>query len=350
MNLKIEKVKESRINQIDFSKLSFGKTFADHMFICEYKDGQWQNPTIKPYAPITLEPSASVFHYGQAVFEGMKAYKDDNGHVFLFRPQENYKRINKSCARLAMPEFPEEWFDKALRTLVDIDSEWVKPGFGNALYLRPFMIATTAGVQAAPAKNYLFMIITAPVQAYYKGDVKVKIADYYSRAANGGFGFAKAAGNYAGQFFPTQEAANEGYQQVMWTDDATHQFLEEAGTMNLWFRFGDTLVTCPTSERILDGVTRKSIIAVAERLGIKTEVRPVKVTELIEAAEKGELKEAFGCGTAAVISPISGFGYKDKDYSVNRPAELYTDKIKQAILNIQYNKAEDPFGWRVQVK
>ena len=338
MNLKIEKVKESRINQIDFSKLSFGKTFADHMFICEYKDGQWQNPTIKPYAPITLEPSASVFHYGQAVFEGMKAYKDDNGHVFLFRPQENYKRINKSCSRLA------------LRTLVDIDSEWVKPGFGNALYLRPFMIATTAGVQAAPAKNYLFMIITAPVQAYYKGDVKVKIADYYSRAANGGFGFAKAAGNYAGQFFPTQEAANEGYQQVMWTDDATHQFLEEAGTMNLWFRFGDTLVTCPTSERILDGVTRKSIIAVAEKLGIKTEIRPVKVTELIEAAEKGELKEAFGCGTAAVISPISGFGYKGKDYSVNRPAELYTDKIKQAILNIQYNKAEDPFGWRVQVK
>jgi len=246
-----------------------------------------------------------------------------------------------------MPEFPEEWFDQALRTLVDIDSEWIKPGFGNALYLRPFMIATTAGVQAAPAKNYLFMIITAPVQAYYKGDVKVKIADYYSRAANGGFGFAKAAGNYAGQFFPTQEAANEGYQQVMWTDDATHQFLEEAGTMNLWFRFGDTLVTCPTSER---GVTRKSIIAVAEKLGIKTEIRPVKVTELIEAAEKGELKEAFGCGTAAVISPISGFGYKGKDYSVNRPAELYTDKIKQAILNIQYNKAEDPFGWRVQVK
>ena len=180
--------------------------------------------------------------------------------------------------------------------------------------------------------------------------MKVKIADYYSRAANGGFGFAKAAGNYAGQFFPTQEAAKEGYQQVMWTDDATHQFLEEAGTMNLWFRFGDTLVTCPTSERILDGVTRKSIIAVAEKLGIKTEVCPVKVTELIEAAEKGELKEAFGCGTAAVISPISGFGYKGKDYVVNRPAELYADKIKQAILNIQYNKAEDPFGWRVQVK
>lgn len=350
MNLKIEKVKESRINEVDFSKLSFGKTFADHMFICEYKDGQWQNPTIKPYAPVTLEPSASVFHYGQAVFEGMKAYKDDEGHVFLFRPQENYKRINKSSARLAMPEFPEEWFDQALRTLVDIDSDWVKPGFGNALYLRPFMIGTSAGVQASPSKEYLFMIITAPVQAYYSGDVKVKIADYYSRAANGGFGFAKAAGNYAGQFFPTREAANEGYQQVMWTDDATHQYLEEAGTMNLWFRFGDTLVTSPTSERILDGVTRKSIIAMAEHLGIKTEVRPVKVDELIEAAENGTLKEAFGCGTAAVISPISGFGYKGKDYTVNRPAELYTDKIKQAILNIQYNKGLDPFGWRVQVK
>ena len=350
MNLKIEKVKESRINEVDFSKLSFGKTFADHMFICEYKDGQWQNPTIKPYAPITLEPSASVFHYGQAVFEGMKAYKDEEGHVFLFRPEENYKLINKSCARLAMTEFPEEWFDKALKTLVDIDSDWVKPGFGNALYLRPFVIATSAGVQASPSKEYLFMIITAPVQAYYSGDVKVKIADYYSRAANGGFGFAKAAGNYAGQFFPTREAANEGYQQVMWTDDATHEFLEEAGTMNLWFRFGDTLVTCPTSERILDGVTRKSIIAMAEHLGIKTEVRPVRVSELIEAAENGTLKEAFGCGTAAVISPISGFGYKGKDYTVNRPAELYTDKIKEAILNIQYNKGLDPFGWRVQVK
>ncbi|MBO1884633.1 branched-chain amino acid aminotransferase [Capnocytophaga sp. Marseille-Q4570] len=350
MDLKIEKIKESRIKEVDFSKLSFGKTFSDHMFICEYKDGSWQNPTIKPYGALTLDPSTSVFHYGQAVFEGMKAYKDDKGQVFLFRPQENYKRINKSCERLAMPAFPEEWFDEALRTLVALDSEWVRPGFGNALYLRPFMIATTPGVQAAPAKDYLFMIITSPVQAYYTGDIKVKIADYYSRAANGGFGFAKAAGNYAGQFYPTREAANEGYQQVMWTDDATHEYLEEAGTMNLWFRFGDTLVTCPTSERILDGVTRKSVIAVAEKLGIKVEVRPVKVSELIAAAESGEFKEAFGCGTAAVISPISGFGYKGKDYSVNRPTELYADKIKETILNIQYNRGEDPFGWRVQVK
>lgn len=348
-NLTIEKVKESRINQIDFSNLVFGRNFSDHMFFCHYKDGQWQQPQIKPYAPLTLEPSASVFHYGQAIFEGMKAYKDDDGDIFLFRPEQNYKRMNLSAVRLAIPEFPEHWFDEGLKTLLKIDKDWIKQGFGNSLYIRPFIIATAPGVMASPSKEYYFIIITSPVQSYYGGDVKVKIADYYSRAANGGFGAAKAAGNYAGQFYPTQLAIEEGYQQIIWTDDATHEFLEEAGTMNLFFRINDTLITCPTSDRILDGVTRKSVLAVAEKLGIKTEVRPVKVQELLDAAEKGTLQEIFGSGTAAVISPISGFGYKGKDYTFNRPADLYAAKIKETILNIQYNKSEDPFGWRVKV-
>ena len=348
-NLSIERVKESRIERVDFSNLPFGKIFSDHMFFCEYKDGQWQQPQIKPYSPITLEPSASVFHYGQAIFEGMKAYKDENNDIFLFRPEENYKRMNKSAVRLAIPEFPEEWFDKGLKALLKIDSDWIQKGFGNSLYIRPFVIATAPGVIASPSKEYIFAIITSPVQSYYGGDVKVKIADYYSRAANGGFGAAKAAGNYAGQFYPTQLAIQEGYQQIIWTDDATHEYLEEAGTMNLFFRINDVLITCPTSDRILDGVTRKSVLAVAEKLGIKTEVRPVKVQELLTAAEKGTLQEIFGSGTAAVISPISGFGYKGKDYSFVRPSDSFASKIKETILNIQYNKSEDAFGWRVKI-
>ncbi|CEN45248.1 branched-chain amino acid aminotransferase [Capnocytophaga canis] len=348
-NLRIQKAKESRINEVDFSNLQFGKIFSDHMFVCHYTDGMWQQPEIKPYSAITLEPSASVFHYGQAIFEGMKAYKDDAGDIFLFRPQENYKRMNKSAVRLAIPEFPESWFDQGLRALLKIDSEWIQKGFGNSLYIRPFMISTTSGIKASPATDYMFIIITSPVQAYHSGDVKVKIADYYSRAANGGFGAAKAAGNYAGQFYPTQLAIEEGYQQVIWTDDATHEFLEEAGMMNLFFRINDVLMTCPASERILDGVTRKSVLTIAEKMGIKTEVRPVRVKELIEAAENGTLQEIFGSGTAAVISPISGFGYKDKKYTFIPPADLYASKIKEAILNIQYNKVEDPFGWRVKV-
>ncbi|ATA77073.1 Branched-chain-amino-acid transaminase 1 [Capnocytophaga canimorsus] len=349
MNLEIERVKQSRIGQVDFSNLAFGKIFSDHMFFCHYKDGQWQQPQIKPYAPITLEPSASVFHYGQAVFEGMKAYKDDAGDIFLFRPFENYRRLNKSSKRLAIPEFPEEWFDQGLRQLLKIDSDWIQKGFGNSLYIRPFVIAMAPGVMASPSKEYMFFIITSPVQSYYGGDVKVKIADYYSRAANGGFGAAKAAGNYAGQFYPTQLAIQEGYQQIIWTDDTSHEYLEEAGTMNLFFRIDDTLITCPTSDRILDGVTRKSVITMAEKLGIKVEVRPVKVQELVQAAEKGTLQEIFGSGTAAVISPISGFGYNGKDYTFTRPEKTYAQTIKDAILNIQYNKTDDPFGWRIKI-
>lgn len=348
-NLSIEKVKESRISKVDFSNLAFGQTFSDHMFVCHYKNGKWQQPQIKPYTPFTLDPSASVFHYGQAVFEGMKAYKDDEGGVFLFRPEENYKRINKSAVRLAIPEFPEKWFEEGLKTLLQIDKDWIQKGIGNSLYIRPFIIGTSSGIQASPSKEYIFSIITSPVQAYLKSEIKVKIADYYSRAANGGFGAAKAAGNYAGQFYPTQLAIEEGYQQIIWTDDTTHEFLEEAGMMNLFFRIDNKLITCPVSERILDGVTRKSVLAVAEKLGIQAEVRPIKVQELLSAAEKGTLQEVFGSGTAAVISPIAGFGYKGKDYTINRPEDLYATKIKEIILNIQYNKSEDPFNWRVRV-
>ena len=328
-SLAVEKAAQSKIDQVDFSKLVFGKNFTDHMFICEYKDGKWQQPRVVPYQPITLDPSAKVFHYGQAVFEGMKAYKDANDDIFLFRPEENFNRINKSSERLAMPAFPKDYFFEGLTTLLKLDKEWIKKGNGNSLYIRPFVIATESGVMASPSMEYTFMIICSPVQSYYGGEVKVKIADYYSRAANGGFGAAKAAGNYAGQFYPTKLANEEGYQQIIWTDDATHEYLEEAGTMNIFFRINDTLLTCPTSDRILDGVTRKSVIAMAQHMGIDVEVRPIKVSELVEAANNGSLKEMFGSGTAAVISPISGFANKDQFWEL--PKQVFhfnTMKLK----------------------
>jgi len=345
----IQKVESSRIGQVDFNNLTFGSTFSDHMFECDYKDGVWQNPTIKPYGPLTISPAAKVFHYGQAVFEGMKAFKDENDKVWLFRPEENFLRINKSSVRMAIPEFPREIFFEALTALVKIDKDWVKPGQGNSLYIRPFVIATQVGVSASPSTEYKFMILMSPAQAYYTGDVKVVIADHYSRSANGGVGAAKAAGNYGAQFFPTNLAREKGFQQVIWTDANNHQYLEEAGTMNVFFRVNDTLLTAPISDRILDGVTRKSVIALAKRDNIKVEERQVLVSEIVEAAKDGSLKEIFGAGTAAVISPVSAFSYQDIIYELEKQQDGFATRFKKELMDIQYNRSEDPFGWRYEV-
>ncbi|WCO02701.1 branched-chain amino acid aminotransferase [Psychroserpens ponticola] len=346
----IVKSKNTKIHDVDFDNLTFGRVFTDHMFYCDYIDGEWQQPKIEPYGPMSIDPSARVFHYGQAVFEGMKAYKDDHGDVFLFRPDENFARINKSAKRLAIPEFPKNYFFEGLTTLLNLDKAWVKSGEGNSLYIRPFVIATDSAIAAAPSDNYRFMIICSPAKAYYKGTVKVLIAEEYSRSANGGVGFAKAAGNYAAQFYPTSLAQNKGFQQVIWTDADTHTFLEEAGTMNVFFRIGDTLITAPTSDRILDGVTRKSLIQLADDNAIKCEVRPIKVQEIVEASKNGSLKEIFGAGTAAVISPISDFEYQNTIYNLPEINEhSYSSILKQKMLNIQHNLAEDKHGWRYEI-
>ncbi|MFT5436353.1 MAG: branched-chain amino acid aminotransferase [Ulvibacter sp.] len=347
--ISVQKTTNTKINEIDFENLVFGKDFSDHMFECDFKNGAWQNPTIRPYGDLTISPSAKVFHYGQAVFEGMKAYKDDNGKVFLFRPDENQIRINKSSKRMSIPEFPKDLFFEALNKLLELDKAWVKPGIGNSLYIRPFVIATQPGVSASPSDEYKFMIILSPVNVYYSGDVKVEIAEHFSRSANGGVGAAKAAGNYGAQFYPTNLARERGFQQVIWTDADEHKYLEEAGTMNVFFRINDTLITAPTSDRILDGVTRKSIIALAERNGVAIEVRPIEVSELIEAAKNGSLKEIFGAGTAAVVSPVSAFGYKNVVYDLPSTADGYSAKFKKELTDIQYNRAEDPFGWRYEI-
>lgn len=349
-NIEIIKAKTTKINEVDFDNLAFGSVFSDHMLECNFKNGKWQAPKVIPYQAITLDPSAKIFHYGQSVFEGMKAYKDANEDVWLFRPLENFKRLNLSSKRLAIPELPENYFMEGLKTLLKVDKNWIPTNQGSSLYIRPFIFATGEGFHASPSTEYKFIICTAPSGAYFSGKVKVLIEETYSRSANGGVGFAKAGGNYAGQFYPTQLAIAKGYQQVIWTDDTSHEYIEEAGAMNIFVRINDTLITAPTSDRILNGITRKSIIELAEAEGITCEVRKLSVTEVVEAAKNGTLKEMFGAGTAAVISPISGFGYKNEDFDLPELEDTYADFLKKRITDIQTNKTEDPFGWRFKVE
>ena len=348
-SIKITKTKNSRLQTTDFENLGFGKVFSDHMLICDYKNGSWGEPEIVPFQPMSLMPSAKIFHYGQSIFEGMKAYKDNASNTWLFRPVENYIRLNKSAKRLAIPEIPKNIFFDGLKELLKIDNDWIPNLDGCSLYIRPIVFATGEGFHASPADSYRFLIATAPSGPYFSGQVKVLIEEKYSRSANGGVGFAKAGGNYAGQFYPTQLAIEKGYNQVIWTDDNTHEYIEEAGAMNIFVRINDTLITGPTSDRILDGVTRKSIIDIANNEGIPVEIRKFKVSEIIEASKNNTLKEMFGAGTAAVISPISVFGFRNKDYKLPEIENSYATTLKKLITDIQTNKTNDKFGWRFLV-
>ena len=348
-NIEIKHIEKSNIESVDFDNLPFGSVFSDHMLTCTFKAGAWQTPIIEAYAPISLDPAAKIFHYGQSIFEGMKAYKDAEGNTLLFRPLENCKRLNKSAERLVIPQIPEEIFMNGLKQLLKVDEAWIPKNEGSSLYIRPFMFASGNGFHASPANEYKFIICTAPSGAYFAGKVKVLIEEKYARAANGGVGFAKAGGNYAAQFYPTQLAIDKGYDQVIWTDDNTHEYIEEAGAMNIFIRINDTLITSPTNDRILDGITRKSIIEIAEDLKIDVEVRKISVSEVVAAAQSGSLKEMFGTGTAAVISPISGFGYKEKDYDLPNLDNSFAGLLKKTITDIQTNKSEDPYGWRIKL-
>ena len=325
----------SKINDVDFKNLGFGTVFSDHMLVCDYADGKWGIPKIIAYQPISLMPSAKIFHYGQSIFEGMKAYKDANNQTWLFRPEENFKRFNISAKRLAIPELPKEVFMEGLKALLKVDEQWIPTQDGSSLYIRPIIFATGEGFHASPADAYKFIICTAPSGAYFAGKVKVLIEQNYSRSANGGV--------------PTQLAIDKGYNQVIWTDDNTHEHIEEAGSMNIFVRINDTLITGPTSDRILDGITRKSILEIAKDEGIKVEVRKFTVSEVVEASKNGSLKEMFGAGTAAVISPIAGFGFEDVDYDLPELDNPMALQLKKRITDIQTNKAEDSFGWTVSV-
>ena len=347
--IEIQRIEKSKIASVDFNNLPFGSVYSDHMLECDFKNGAWQTPIIKPFAPISLDPSSKIFHYGQSIFEGMKAYKDAENNTLLFRPLDNWNRLNKSAERLMIPQIPEEIFMEGLKELLKVDTDWIPTNDGSSLYIRPFMFATGSGFHASPANEYKFIIATAPSGAYFGGKVRVLIEEKYARAANGGVGYAKAGGNYAAQFYPTQLAMDKGYNQVIWTDDNTHQFIEEAGAMNVFIRIDDTLITSPTSDRILDGITRKSILQIAEDTGIQTEVRKISVGEVVEAAKNGNLKEMFGAGTAAVISPIAGFGYQENDYELPVLENSFASQLKKKITDIQTNKVADPYGWRIFV-
>ena len=347
--LKVTQTTQSKLDSIDFKNLGFGSVFSDHMLVCDYKNGAWGTPEIIPFEPISLMPSAKIFHYGQSIFEGMKAYKDSDKKTWLFRPDENFKRFNISAKRLSIPELPEAIFMEGLKALLKVDDQWIPTQEGSSLYIRPIIFATGEGFHASPADAYKFIICTAPSGAYFAGKVKVLIEQNYSRSANGGVGFAKAGGNYAGQFYPTQLAIDKGYQQVIWTDDNTHEYIEEAGAMNIFVRINDTLITGPTSDRILDGITRKSILDIAKDEGIKVEVRKFTVSEIVDASKNGSLKEMFGAGTAAVISPIATFGFKDTNYNLPELENSVASRLKQRIVAIQTNKAEDIFDWTVSV-
>jgi branched-chain amino acid aminotransferase len=279
----------------------------------------------------------------------MKAYKGKDGKAYLFRPTENIKRFNRSCERMCIPQIDEKTFLESLNELIKLEKAWIPTDEGSSLYIRPYVFATEAAIKANPSLEYRFAIICSPVSAYFSSAIAVKIEERFSRAAPGGFGYAKAAGNYAGQFYPTELAKAEGYQQVVWTDANTHSYIEEAGTMNIFVRLGDKLFTSPTSDTILDGITRKSMLTLCKDLGIEVEERSIAVAELLEGFETGELKELFGVGTAAVVSEINSFGYQGIQYSIDEVENPYAPLLKKALTDIQLGRTEDPYGWRYEV-
>ncbi len=346
--MEIIKSNTTKINDVKFKELHFGKTFTDHMFLCEFKDGKWNSPKIIPYGDFSISPASSVFHYGQAVFEGMKAYKDKDNNVWLFRPEENYNRLNKSLNRMSMPEIDKDLFFNGIKELLTIDKEWIGQG-DTVMYVRPVVFATEPTISARSSGEYKFYILCSPSSGYYFNPLSVLIEDTYIRAAKGGVGYAKAAGNYAGSFFPTNLALKKGFDQIIWTDSVNHSLVEEAGTMNIFFRINDKLITPKLTDTLLDGVTRKSVITVAKDIGIDVEERDIEVSEIIQEYENGNLNEVFGAGTAAVITPISSFGHKDKKYTLKDIDDAFGPIIKKKIVDIQNNLCEDKYNWRYQV-
>jgi branched-chain amino acid aminotransferase len=347
INIDMEVTQQSRIASVDFSNLPFGRIFSDHMFVAEYNDGEWVSQKIMPYGPISYTPAMMSLHYGQAIFEGMKAYKNADGDISILRPLENHARLNKSALRMCMPAIPEEIFMGGLTELLKLDHAWVPTQTGSSMYIRPFMFATDEYVGVSPSQSYLFIIFTCPVGAYYSKPVRVKVETQYIRAAPGGVGFSKNAGNYGSSLYPAKLAQEAGYDQLIWTDAKTHQYVEEAGTMNLMFIINGTLVTAPTGDTILDGVTRKSIMQVATDMGIPVQERLLAVSEVISGIQNGSLTEAFGAGTAAVVAPISEIGHLGTDYPL---PVVFTEtsiarKLYKAIDDIKVGRTPDVHNW-----
>lgn len=348
--IKIQKIAKSRVGEYDVNNVPFGKVFSDHMFVAEYKDGKWHQGAIMPYQDVPMSLALSALHYGQAIFEGMKAYKTSSGEINLFRPLDNFKRLNISAVRMAMPEVPEEIFMGGLNELLKLDKAWVPDSETGSLYIRPFMIATDEAIGVKASDTYKFIIITCPAGKYYSEPIKVMVETNYFRAVEGGVGFTKCAGNYGRSLFPTKLAQQKGYQQVIWTDAKTHSYVEESGTMNLMFVIDNILITPATSDTILAGVTRDSVIQLARDWGMMVEERKVSIKEIFDAHKNGKLQEAFGVGTAATIAHIVTIGFEGKDYELP-PIEKrkFSPKIDQALRDIRKGRVEDKFRWVIKV-
>lgn len=340
----------SRLADVDFDNLAFGQVFSDHMFVMDFEDGEWKRGEISSYGPMTFAPAMMSLHYGQAIFEGMKAFRQNDGGISMFRPGENIKRFNFSARRMSMPEVPEDVFFQALIEMLKLDRGWVPSHPDSSLYVRPFMFATEAHVGVRPSKSFRFCIFTCPVGAYYTRPVRVKLELEYTRAAAGGTGAAKAAGNYAGSLFPTELAKSQGYDQILWTDAATHTAVEECGTMNVAFVMDGRLVVPQTSDTVLSGVTRDSAIQLMRAEGIVVEERRVTVQELMDAVLSGRLTEAFGLGTAATVSPICTLGLPNGDHEMpNHEHWRIAPMVKEMLDGVRYGTGEDDFGWNIPV-
>jgi branched-chain amino acid aminotransferase len=346
LDLKVSKVDKSRINQLDPANIQFGKLYSDHMLVAHYEDGEWKQPEILPFGNLSLSPATTFFHYGQAIFEGVKAYKDANGNPMIFRPLDNWKRMNRSAIRMAMPEVPEDIFVEGMRALIDLDRDWVPTSEGTSLYIRPFMIATDEFIGVKPAEKFTFLIITSPAGPYYAKPVSIYVQDQYVRAFPGGIGFTKAAGNYGASMYPTMKIREMGYDQILWTDGFEHKYVQEIGTMNVFFVIGDTVITPEVGETILEGVSRDSVITLLREKGIPVEERPLSIDEIVAAYKAGQLKEAFGTGTAASIAPIAELTYHD-NHMVLPEVESWevAGWLKKELNDIRYGRKSDNHGW-----
>ncbi|MGN6604224.1 MAG: branched-chain amino acid aminotransferase [Ginsengibacter sp.] len=348
-DFKVTKVEHSKLPALDVNNLPFGKYFTDHMLEVNYENGEWGTVEIKPYQPITIDPACAAIHYGQSIFEGIKAYKNDQGEAFIFRPEDNFRRFNISAERMQMPQVPEEIFMEGMKQLVKLDEDWIPSQPDHSLYIRPFMFATDDAIGVKPAQKYKFMIILSPTGPYYSAPMRIYVEEKYVRAVQGGVGFAKNAGNYGASMFPTAEAKRKGYDQVLWTDALEHKYVQECGTMNVFFIIGNTAVTPPIGDTILAGVTRDSVIQLLKDMDVKVEERPLSIDEIVDAYKNGDLNELFGTGTAATISMIKELRYRDFVMTFETEKWKIAPQIGRTMADIKEGRAEDKYGWLVKV-
>ncbi len=345
-SIPVERTTKSRLSTVDFNNLGFGNYISDHMLVADYKKGAWLEPKVIPYGDLHMSPAMLSLHYGQSVFEGMKAFKNKDGNIVIFRPQRHHQRLLKSLERMCMPAISEELFISSLSAITEADYDWIPTSEGSSLYLRPVIFASEARLGVKISDEYKFVILTSPVGPYFTKPVRVKVEEEYVRAAEGGTGFAKCAGNYGGAFYPTQMAVKQGFDQLLWTDAKEHKYIDESGAMNVMFILNGKLITPKLTTAVLNGVTRDSILTLAESLGIEKEERRISVAEIKEGFTNGKLTEAFGVGTAAVVSPIAIINIEGRDYALPPDSSSsFQQRAKKKLNDIRTGNEPDVHGW-----